>query len=65
VGPEEQEESLEQELLGGPEPEGELQECLDHKPSMFEKRQAPEHSKSPYSRNIIDILWLFFYAAFK
>jgi len=37
VGPEEQEETQEQELPGGPEPEGELQECLDHMPSMFEK----------------------------
>jgi len=31
VGPEEQE------LPEGPEPEGELQECLDHRPSTFEK----------------------------
>jgi len=37
VGPEEQEETEEQELLGGPEPEGELQECPDHRPSTFEK----------------------------
>jgi len=33
VGPEEPEETQEQELLGGPEPGEELQECLDHKPS--------------------------------
>jgi hypothetical protein len=37
VGPEEQEETQEQELPGGPEPEGELQECPDHRPSTFEK----------------------------
>jgi len=37
VGPEEQEETQEQELPEGPEPEGELQECLDHRPTTFEK----------------------------
>ena len=37
MGPEGQEETLEEELLGLPEPEEELQECSDHKPSMFEK----------------------------
>ena len=37
VGPKEQEETQEQELLGGPEPEGELQEFPDHRPSTFEK----------------------------
>jgi len=37
VGPDEQEETQEQELLGGPEPGEELQECSDHKPSTFEK----------------------------
>jgi len=49
VGPEEQEETQEQEPLGGPEPGEELQECPDHRPSTFEKRK-PRHSKSPYSR---------------
>jgi len=37
VRPEEQEETQEQELPGGLEPEGDLQECLDHRPSTFEK----------------------------
>ena len=37
VGPEEQEETQDQELLGGPESEGDLQECLDHRPSTFER----------------------------
>jgi len=37
VGPEEQEQTLEQEPLGGPEPGEELQEYPDHRPSTFEK----------------------------
>ena len=37
VGLEEQEETQEQELPGGPELEGELQECPDHRSSTFEK----------------------------
>ena len=37
MGPEEQEETQEQELPRGPEPEEELQECPDHRPSTFEK----------------------------
>ena len=37
MGPKEQEETQEQEPLGGPEPGEELQECPDHKPSTFEK----------------------------
>jgi len=37
VGPEEQEETQEQEPLGGPEPGEELQECPNHRPSTFEK----------------------------
>ena len=37
VGSEEQEEAQEQELLGGLEAEGDLQECPDHKPSTFER----------------------------
>ena len=37
VGPEEQEETQEQELLEGLDPEGDLQECPDHRPSTFER----------------------------
>jgi len=37
VGPKEQEEAQEQEPLGVSEPEEELQECPDHRPSTFEK----------------------------
>jgi len=37
VGLEEQKETQEQELPGGPELEGDLQECLDHRPSTFER----------------------------
>ena len=37
VEPGEQEETPEQELSGGPEPEGDLQECPDHRPSTFER----------------------------
>ena len=37
VEPREQEETSEQELSGGPEPEGDLQECPGHRPSTFER----------------------------
>ena len=37
VGPEEQEETQEQELLGGPESERDLQEYPDHNPTTFER----------------------------
>jgi len=37
VGSEEQEETQEQELPGGPELEGDLQECPYHRPSTFER----------------------------
>jgi len=37
VGPEQLDETQEQELPGGPEPEGDLQECPDHRPSTFER----------------------------
>jgi len=41
VGPEEQEETKEQELLQGPEPEEDLLECPDHRPSTFEREASP------------------------
>jgi len=37
VGPEELEETQEQELPEGPKPEGDLQECPDYRPSTFER----------------------------
>jgi len=47
VGPEEQE------LLGGPEPEGELQECPDHMPSTFEKGKLRSILSLPILANLI------------
>jgi len=37
VGPEEQEETQDQEHPEGLEPKGDLQECPDHRPSTFER----------------------------
>jgi hypothetical protein len=65
VGPEEQEETQEQELPGGQEPEGELQECSYHRPSTFEKGKLWSILSLPLLANLINILWLFYYAAFK
>jgi len=56
VGPEEQEEIQEQELPGGLESEGELQECPDHKPSTFEKGKPQSILSLPILANLIDIL---------
>jgi len=56
MGPEEQEETQEQELPGGPEPERELQECPDHKPSTFEKGKPRSILSLPILANLIDIL---------
>jgi len=56
VGPEEQEETQEEELPGGPEPEGELQECLDHRPSTFEKGKLWSILSLAILANLIDIL---------
>jgi len=64
-GPKEQEETQEQELLGGPEPGEELQECPDHKPSTFEKGKPRSILSLPILANLIDILCLFYYVAFK
>jgi len=65
VGPEEQEETQEEELLGGPEPGHELQECPDHKPSTFEKGKPQSILSLPILANLIVILCLFYYVAFK
>ena len=64
VGPEEQEEAQEQELPGGPEPEVELQECLDHRPNTFEKGKPRSILSLPILANLEDILCLFYYVAF-
>jgi len=63
VGPEEQEETQEQEPLGGPEPGEELQECPDHRPSTFEKGKPRSFLSLPILANISDILCLFYYVA--
>jgi len=55
VGPEEQEETQEHELPGGPEPEGELQECPDHRPSTFEKGKLQSILSLPILANLIDM----------
>jgi hypothetical protein len=65
VGPKEQQETQEQELSGGPELERELQECPDHRPSTFEKDKPRSILSLPILTNLINILWLFYYAAFK
>jgi len=65
VGPKEQEETQEQELPGGPESEGELQECPDYRPSTFEKGKPWSILNLLILTNLIDILWLSYYAAFK
>jgi len=53
VGPEKQEEIQEQELPGGPEPEGDLQECPDHRPSTFEKGKPQSILSLPILTNLI------------
>jgi hypothetical protein len=58
VGPEEQEKTQEQELPGGLEPEGELQECPDHKPSTFEKGKPQSILSLPILANLINIILL-------
>jgi len=62
---EEQEETPEQELQGGPEPGEELQECPDHKPSTFEKGKPRSILSPPILANLNDIICLFYYVAFK
>jgi len=56
VGSEEQEVIEEQELPGGPEPEGELQQCPDHRPSTFEKGKPWSILSLPIIANLINIL---------
>ena len=56
MGTEEQEETQEQELMRGPEPEGELQEYPDHKPSTFEKGKPRSIISHLILANLIDIL---------
>ena len=56
VGPEKQEKTQEQELPGGPESDGELHECPDHRPSTFEKGKPWSILSLPILANLIDIL---------
>jgi len=62
VGPEEPEGTQEQEPLGAPEPEEEL-ECPDHRPSTFEKGKPRSILSLPILANLHDILCLFYYVA--
>jgi len=55
VGPEEQEETQEQELPQGPEPEEDLQECPDHRPSTFERGKPQSITSPPILANLIVI----------
>ena len=64
VGPEEQEETQEQELSGGPEPEGELQECTDHRPSTFGKGKPRSILSLPILANLYKVLYLFYCIAY-
>jgi len=63
VRPEEHEGTLEQEPLGVSELEEELQECPDHKPSMFEKGKPQSILSLPILVNLHDMLCLFYYVA--
>ena len=63
VGPEEPEETQEQEPLGAPEPGEELQECPDHRPSTFEKGKPWSILSLPILANLQYILCLFYYVA--
>ena len=65
VGPEEQEEALEQEPLGVWELGEELQECPDHKPSIFEKGKPRSILSLPILTNLNNIICLFYFVAFK
>jgi len=65
VGPEEPEEIQEQEPLEAPEPGEELQECLDHRPSTFEKGKPWSILSLPILTNLYVILRWFGYFAFK
>jgi len=53
VGPEQLEETQEQELPGGPELEGDLQECPDHRPSTFERGKPQSKPQSILSLPIL------------
>ena len=65
MGPEEQEETQEQEPLGGAELGEELHECPDHRPSTFEKGKPRSILSLPTLANLNNILCLFYYVAFK
>ena len=65
MGPKEQEETQEQEPLGGLEHGEELQECPDHRPSTFEKGKPRSILSLPTLANLNNILCLFYYVAFK
>ena len=55
MGSEEQEETQEQELPQGPEPEEDLQECPDLRPSTFERGKPRSILSLPILANLIVI----------
>ena len=65
VGPEEPEEIQEQEPPEAHEPGEELQECPDHRPSTFEKGKPRSILSLPSLANLLSILHLFYYIAYK
>ena len=65
MGPEEPEETQEQEPLGAPEPGEELQECPDHRPSTFEKGKPRSILSLRILANLYKALYLFYYITFK
>jgi len=60
VGPEEQEESQEQELPDGPGPKGDVHECLDHRPSTFERGKPRSILSLPILANLICYIMVVF-----
>ena len=64
VGPEEPEEIQEQEPPKVSEPGEELQECLDHRPSTFEKGKPRSILSLPILANLYKVLYLFYCIAY-
>jgi len=62
VEPEEQEKTPEQEIPGGPEPKGDLQECPNH-PSTFERGKPQSILSLPIPANLLLLYHDVYYAA--
>ena len=65
VGTEEPEELQEQEPPEAQGPGEELQECPDHRPSTFERGKPRSILSLPILANLLSILHLFYYIAYK